>query len=116
MRYLIAAAALTACAPTLPDDGAAEGVLMGEPLTACARTVELGAAPVDDISTLEMESASHALTVSWRGEVDRWYPVTISGTVDGEACTLTVDVGGAWMVSGFCGGVEVYAEATRCER
>ena len=112
---------LSGCA-ALPPDGEAVGSLEldgdATVLTHCMRVVELGAAPVDDVSRLDLGSQDVTVSAAWRG-VDRWYPVTVPGTmttVDADiGCSLTVDLGpGVWIVDGTCGGLPVHAEASRC--
>lgn len=117
MRNLIIAAMLTGCA-SLPASGDPAGHLGGEPLVDCVRWIEVGPAPIDDITHLELETASTLLEVSWRGEVDRWYPVTVTGTVTREAsqsCRVTVDDGpGVWTIDARCGHEVISGTVTAC--
>jgi hypothetical protein len=104
-----------------PVGGPAAGVLeidgRQSVLVECVRSVARSGPAIDDVSELRMVSADgDELVAGWRGEADRWYPIGVSGSLGDATCSLTVDVArGSWVVSGACGSVDVYAEATGCE-
>ena len=122
MRTLLAVVVvlMVGCAGD-PVNKPAAGVLeldeRSSALVECARSVARSGPAIDDVSELRMVSADgDELVAGWRGEADRWYPIGVSGSLGDATCSLTVDVArGAWVVSGACGSVDVYAEATGCE-
>jgi hypothetical protein len=109
MRQLVAVLFLAAC-------GSSESRFNDAPVTSCARTVERSGPAVNDVTTLEVASDSEILVLSWRGEVDRWYPLDVDGELGGEPCSASVDrIGaGAWEIDATCSGRPVVVSVRGC--
>lgn len=114
MRIVILAVVVSGC--VAPTQIAASGELAGETVVDCSRSVAVAAAARDDVTTLDVSTGAETLSLSWRGEVDRWYPLTVRGSLDGEACTATVDRlgAGAWEIDAECGSRVVAASVRGC--